>query len=211
MDSATLLGLAGIGGTLAATAFTSFAAGRTARQTAERQERAQVRKDRQAAFAALASALVVCNDSLRRLMGHYFDATEWDSYPYDAAPRYVLSEVGQLRAVVGPQLQAVTDALGLVLLDDPHQVGRLGFDAERTLRTWSGRLDSCVDSDEPSEALLAAREEIERNADQADQAVRAFIEAGHRAIAVPPQRTGLLRRDGSARTPVWRVSRSARR
>ncbi|MCX5009438.1 hypothetical protein OG765_00200 [Streptomyces sp. NBC_00555] len=201
MDSATLLGLAGIGGTLAATAFTSAAAGRTARQAAERQERAQARNDRQAASAALASALVVCKDSLRRLMGHFFDGAERD--PRAVAPRYVLNEVSQLRTAVGPQLQAVTDALGLVLLHDPQQVGRLGAEAERTLRTWSGQMDSCADSDEPSEAFLSSREEIEQNADQADRAVQAFIEAGHRAIAVPPQRRGLLRRsDGSAPAPV---------
>lgn len=84
MDSATLLGLAGIGGTLAATVFTSAAAGRTARQAAERQERAQARNDRRAASAALASTLVVCKDSLRRLMGHFFDGAERD--PRAVAP-----------------------------------------------------------------------------------------------------------------------------
>ncbi|MFE4516739.1 hypothetical protein ACFRMQ_21385 [Kitasatospora sp. NPDC056783] len=176
MNSTTLISIAGILGTLLAPVVSGVLAARTARTAGTREDRAEARQARRHAYGALATALVVCMGTLRERMEALIN-TSYD--PDDSR------HIGRARDLAEPlesQLQAVTDALGAVLIEGPDTVAGIGADAARRLHEWAGRLNDWIDSEDPDATIRDQLRFGRQDEAETSQSVEAFSAACRRVI-----------------------------
>lgn len=132
MDSATLLGLAGIGGTLVGTFVGALGTLGSARISSRGQVHLEERKARRQVYSACSTALVVRRDTARALAQSFRE----DDFDIEAA-RTLLQA---LESQGGTVMQAV----GAVVVEGPDFPAGSAESAAEHLEVWVGRLRSWV-------------------------------------------------------------------
>lgn len=179
----TVVSIAGIAGTLLGVVATAFASARTARNAALRQDRAEARQARRHAYATLSAVLVVCTGNVAERMSSLIRIAE--QHPDNGGQRFI-QRSDRMGELIESQLQAVTDALGPVLIEGPDHVARLASTAVQHLRLWNERVDDWRETDGAPEDISTFILEQERfgREDMTDTqaTVEAFNEACRRAL-----------------------------
>jgi len=128
MDSATLLGLAGIGGTILGTAVGAGGTLGAARVTSRGQADVEEQKARRQAYGACATALLARRDAALTLLETFRE----DSYD-SAAARALLENLDGQR-------DGVARAVGAVAVEGPEEVAYSAQSAAHSIEELTGRL-----------------------------------------------------------------------
>jgi hypothetical protein len=184
MDSATLLGLAGIGGTLLGTAVGAGATFGAARVTSRGQADVEEQKARRQAYSACATALLARRDAAVALLETFRE----DSY--DAAAAHVLLQN------LDEQRDGVAGAVGAVAVEGPERVADRAEYAAHSIEDLTGRLRDWLMSiagGEDRETLIRsqlhyARDDQRTVGADVDRFAAACRDVLHPAESRPPRR-----------------------
>lgn len=135
MDSATLLGVVGIGGTVVGALTGTYGALGAARISGKGQARLDEQKARRQAYAACSAALIARRDAARVLM----ESLREDAFEESRVTKVSLQDLLDQRAhVIG--------TVGAVAIEGPDAVVALAEAAALGLEEWSERLRIWIDS-----------------------------------------------------------------
>jgi hypothetical protein len=184
MDSATLLGLAGIGGTLLGTAFGAGGALGSAKVTSRGQAGVEEQKARRQAYSACATALLARRDAavafLETFLEDSFDpaTAQMLLHNLDAQRDGVARAVGAV-AVEGPEGVAATAEYAAQSIE--HLVGRL--------RDWLASIASAEDRETLIRSQLRyARDDQRTGSEDVDRLTSACRKVLHPAENPQPKR-----------------------